>query len=159
MPRRPLRLLARFCPQPRRTRLQQDPHAARPGAPPFHLSKDQTGHRNRKSFQAFRGRYDTSVPMCNEPMKERGRVFLCEPCRQTIIFLVVPDPPVVPLGAAVASNEKAGVRMPVNMEGRYAPPVHMFKLTQKQRDHALRLGASGRGAVTAPGKRISVDRA
>jgi tRNA(Ile2) C34 agmatinyltransferase TiaS len=47
-------------------------------------------------------------PMCDEPMKEHGRVFLCEPCRQIIIFLVVSEtsPYVVSLGAAVASNEK-----------------------------------------------------
>ena len=30
-------------------------------------------------------------PMCNEPMKEHGRVFICEPCRQFIIFLEVSD--------------------------------------------------------------------
>ena len=47
-------------------------------------------------------------PMCDEPMKEHGRVFLCEPCKQIIIFLVVSEtsPYVVSLGAAVASNEK-----------------------------------------------------
>jgi hypothetical protein len=44
-------------------------------------------------------------PMSDEPMKEHGRVFLCEPCKQIIIFLVVSET-YVSLGAAVASNEK-----------------------------------------------------
>jgi tRNA(Ile2) C34 agmatinyltransferase TiaS len=28
-------------------------------------------------------------PACCEPMKEHGRVFQCEPCRQIIIFFAV----------------------------------------------------------------------
>jgi hypothetical protein len=39
--------------------------------------------------------------MCDEPMKEHGRDFLCEPCKQIIIFLVVSETYVVSLGAAV----------------------------------------------------------
>jgi tRNA(Ile2) C34 agmatinyltransferase TiaS len=29
-------------------------------------------------------------PACNEPMKEHGRAFRCEPCRQIIAFYKVP---------------------------------------------------------------------
>jgi len=35
-------------------------------------------------------------------------------------------------------------------KGRYAPPVHLIKLDRDARDHALRLGASGRGEVSPP---------
>jgi hypothetical protein len=47
-------------------------------------------------------------PTCNEPMKEHGRLFLCEPCRQIIIFLVVSEtsPYIASRGVAVASNER-----------------------------------------------------
>jgi hypothetical protein len=30
-------------------------------------------------------------PVCEEPMKEHGRAFQCEPCRQIIIFFAVSD--------------------------------------------------------------------
>jgi hypothetical protein len=30
-------------------------------------------------------------PACDKPMTEHGRTFLCEPCRQIIIFFDVPD--------------------------------------------------------------------
>jgi hypothetical protein len=30
-------------------------------------------------------------PVCKEPMKEQGRSFRCEPCRQFIVFFDVPD--------------------------------------------------------------------
>jgi hypothetical protein len=43
--------------------------------------------------------------------------------------------------------------MPILPEGRYAPPVHMIKLTATQEITALQVGASRRGAV---GFKISV---
>jgi hypothetical protein len=30
-------------------------------------------------------------PACREPMKEQGRAFQCEPCREIIIFFAVSD--------------------------------------------------------------------
>jgi hypothetical protein len=30
-------------------------------------------------------------PVCKEPMKEQGRSFRCEPCRQFIVFFEMPD--------------------------------------------------------------------
>jgi hypothetical protein len=46
-------------------------------------------------------------PVCDEPMKERGRAYQCGPCRQTIIFFAVSDTsPFIASCVAMAPNEK-----------------------------------------------------
>ena len=51
-------------------------------------------------------------PVCNEPMKQHGRVYQCEPCRQIIIFLDVSGctPYTASCGAPMAPNEKPGMK-------------------------------------------------
>jgi hypothetical protein len=45
-------------------------------------------------------------PVCEEPMKEHGRAFQCEPCRQTIIFFAVSDAsPYIAAGRVLPSSK------------------------------------------------------
>jgi hypothetical protein len=55
----------------------------------------ELGHNERdetvSGFLRSRGAMTPPCPVCEEPMKERGRTFQCEPCRQIVIFFTVSD--------------------------------------------------------------------
>ena len=58
-------------------------------------SDNATGSRNSELKPPQRGLHGAVMtplcPVCKEPMKERGRAFQCEPCRQILIFFRMPD--------------------------------------------------------------------
>jgi hypothetical protein len=53
-------------------------------------------------------------------------------------------------GCEMTASGDAALKRRSCRKGRYAPPVHLIKLDRDARDHALRLGASGRGEVSPP---------
>jgi tRNA(Ile2) C34 agmatinyltransferase TiaS len=55
------------------------------------LHSVSTARRNKRLAAESLSPMTTLCPVCAKPMKQNGRAFQCEPCRQIVIFFRVSD--------------------------------------------------------------------